>query len=254
MSEFVIMPKEHYQGACDAIREKTGGTDLIVSGDMESSIRGIQSGGIENPKVMTFNYLGGITNIFYNYTFPDGCEEIVIDVENPLRPEFGNAFREIKNIKKIIIRVKNIDPTVTYDLGNTFIGSSDLEEIDLSGLEAEDGVYISSFSYSFCECKSLKKIIGTLNLSRMTNVWAYNGGFVNVSSLEEIRFAKNSIARAYVGIYSHVLSDESIQSIIDGLMDLTDSETITINLSQTVKNKLTEEQIATITAKNWTLA
>ena len=44
MSEFVIMPKEHYEGACDAIREKIGSTDLILSGDMENNIRSIETG------------------------------------------------------------------------------------------------------------------------------------------------------------------------------------------------------------------
>lgn len=44
MSEFVIMPKEHYEGACNAIREKMGNSNLILSGDMENKIRSIETG------------------------------------------------------------------------------------------------------------------------------------------------------------------------------------------------------------------
>ena len=50
------------------------------------------------------------------------------------------------------------------------------------------------------------------------------------------------------------LSDETIQSIIDGLADLTEQTTQTITFYATVGAKLTDEQKATITAKNWTLA
>lgn len=49
MSEYVIMPKADYVAACDAIREKTGKTDLIKSGDMESEILGIESGRSDVP-------------------------------------------------------------------------------------------------------------------------------------------------------------------------------------------------------------
>lgn len=45
MSEYVIMPKEHYVAACNAIRTKTGKTDLIKSVDLENEILGIASGG-----------------------------------------------------------------------------------------------------------------------------------------------------------------------------------------------------------------
>lgn len=49
-------------------------------------------------------------------------------------------------------------------------------------------------------------------------------------------------------------SDETIQSIIDGLADLTGQDTKTITFHATVGEKLTDTQKATITAKNWTLA
>ena len=38
MSEYVIMPKEDYQSACDTIREASGKTDLIKSCDLYNEI------------------------------------------------------------------------------------------------------------------------------------------------------------------------------------------------------------------------
>lgn len=49
MSEYVIMPKADYVAACNAIRAKTEKTDLIKSGDLESEILGIESGGSDVP-------------------------------------------------------------------------------------------------------------------------------------------------------------------------------------------------------------
>lgn len=46
MSEYVIMPKSHWQNACNAVRDGSGTTDLILSGDMATKIRSIAKGGI----------------------------------------------------------------------------------------------------------------------------------------------------------------------------------------------------------------
>ena len=50
------------------------------------------------------------------------------------------------------------------------------------------------------------------------------------------------------------LSDASVQSVIDHLKDLTGQTAQTLTFHAAVAAKLTEEQKATITAKNWTLA
>lgn len=44
MAEFAIMPIEDYRRACDAIREKTGGTEGITSGELEARILSIETG------------------------------------------------------------------------------------------------------------------------------------------------------------------------------------------------------------------
>lgn len=41
MADYAVMPKADYLDACDAIREKTGSTDVIKSGEMGAKIRAI---------------------------------------------------------------------------------------------------------------------------------------------------------------------------------------------------------------------
>ena len=46
LTEYVIMPGEDYQAACDAIRAKSGKTDLIKSGEMATEINSITTKGL----------------------------------------------------------------------------------------------------------------------------------------------------------------------------------------------------------------
>ena len=50
MADYAVMPKADYLDACNAIREKTGGTDVIKSGEMGAKIRAIS--GSEEKKIV----------------------------------------------------------------------------------------------------------------------------------------------------------------------------------------------------------
>lgn len=109
-----------------------------------------------------------------------------------------------------------------------------------------------NFTAVFVNLKSLEIIDGTpLDLRSCGNV---NLAFSQNNSLKEVRFVPSCISKNISFLHSSLLSDESIQSIIDGLADLTGLETQTITFHADVKAKLTEAQITTITSKNWTLA
>lgn len=75
----------------------------------------------------------------------------------------------------------------------------------------------------------------------------------HASQLHYIRFVPLSIPKniSFSGCSS--LSADSIQSIIDGLADLTGTTAQTMTLHTTVGAKLTEAQKENIAAKNWTL-
>lgn len=76
--------------------------------------------------------------------------------------------------------------------------------------------------------------------------------FINCPKLQNVVFEgvfKNSISFEQAPSFS----DTTIQNIIDCLADLTGGTAQTLTLHATVGAKLTDEQKATITAKNWTL-
>ena len=45
MAEFVMVPEADWQDICDSVREKTGGANGLLSGEVAPAVRGIQSGG-----------------------------------------------------------------------------------------------------------------------------------------------------------------------------------------------------------------
>ena len=108
----------------------------------------------------------------------------------------------------------------------------------------------TTFQQAFCYMKNLVTIDGTpLDCSSSTN----NAMFGAVPMLKEIRFFKESIYTSLNISSPTNLSNETIQSVIDGLADLTGKTAQTVTFHKNVGAKLTDEQKATITAKNWTL-
>ena len=110
------------------------------------------------------------------------------------------------------------------------------------------------FDYAFYNNRALETIDGTpLDFSSVVNVNYINGCFTGCGALKEVRFVANSIKVKMSFANSPDLSAETTQSIIDGLADLTGGTAQTLTVHKTVGEKLTDEQKATITAKNWTL-
>ena len=79
-------------------------------------------------------------------------------------------------------------------------------------------------------------------------------GVFNIPKCTFLRFAKQTLKVSIDLSYCYSLDDESVQSIIDGLADLTGETAQTITLHTDIKSKLTDEQTSAITAKNWTIA
>ena len=108
--------------------------------------------------------------------------------------------------------------------------------------------------------KSFKSMFGyCVNLTTIPQLDTSNGTnftdmFVLCHALKNISFVAGCIKKSIWFARSDKLTDESIQSIIDGLADLTGQTAQTITFHTTIKNKLTEEQIASATSKNWNIA
>jgi hypothetical protein len=154
---------------------------------------------------------------------------------------------------------------------NDFFKDSSIEEIDYY----IDCKNCTNMSRMFLNTPNLKRIVG-LNVSNVTGAqqtfdncavevierpldFSKIGGnsakpnWGSAPNLREIRFAEKCL-KYKTTFNSEHLSDDSIQSIIGGLADLTGGTAQDLVLHKDVKAKLTETQLATITSKNWNLA
>lgn len=127
----------------------------------------------------------------------------------------SDAFYGSPRIKKVSISI----PEATL-LSYTFYSCLELEEVNIFDIRKD-----CNTSYCLGSCHKLKK--------------------VNLTGVIGDNFQVHQSAK---------LENESVQNIIDCLADLTGETSKTLSLHADVKAKLTEEQIATITSKNWTLA
>lgn len=75
MSYVAVMPYEDYEAACDAIRIKTGTSDLIKSGEMAGLIEGIEGSGNAETCVVRFPESPYIIRVAYT----DASGKIKID-------------------------------------------------------------------------------------------------------------------------------------------------------------------------------
>lgn len=96
----------------------------------------------------------------------------------------------------------------------------------------------------------MQTIVGELDFSECEPNQQQNP-FNGCTSLIEVRFTPESIKQNLAFTQSSQLSDESIQSILDGLANV--STTRTLSLNSEVYAKLTEEQKQSATDKGWTI-
>lgn len=166
--------------------------------------------------------------------------------------------------------------TQSGNFTNTFYGSSCIEELNFINLPdyyiAADGMLslapdiipdklktvsfspklkLSNATVLFNGRISLEEVIGELDFSGIKDIYEQNSPFTRCTSLVEIRFTKESIKFNLSFKQSSKLSDESIQSILDGLANV--STTQTLDLNSEVYAKLTEEQKQSATDKGWTI-
>ena len=209
----------------------------------------------------------GINLLDYASSFKNMFEGSYIDVEN-LIISFGNKldkpidsnsaltymFTNAYGFKKVKIETNTTFSNPMSLIRLFFLNNADaipydvLEEVDLTGIEH---IVISNASSMFNGRKKLKRILGKLDFSGITV--SSTEVFNQCNVLEEVRFKEGTIIVSLSLFQCLSLSKESIQSIIDGLADLTGQTAQTLTFSNVLKDKVTEEQISQITSKNWTL-
>lgn len=193
-----------------------------------------------------WNYVRSIAGAFQNNTFPTGTN-FVLDIPNLILAanagSFNYTFRGTTGLESITLKCTTRG--IPMNSHGAFSRCSDLKFLDLSEFNTTFGPSTDVF-YG---CTSLEEIRG--EIENTTNNWTL--WFANCKKLREVRFKANSIKGDFTIAQSPLLSAESVQSIVDGLADMTGGTSYKLTLHADVKAKLTEEQLATISAKNWTI-
>lgn len=108
---------------------------------------------------------------------------------------------------------------------------------------------INDYTLFLCRRSGIETINGTLDFSNCTTL---DRPFLYCSALKNITVANGSIHADFDISSTSVLTNESVQSIVDGLADITETAscTVTFNANQLI----TQAQADGISAKGWTLS
>ena len=136
-----------------------------------------------------------------------------------------------------------LDTSDCVDLYYSFCGSK------IKTIQSLDCSKCTSFARTFSTCGELI----SLTLNNLLKTATFENTFDYCQKLETF-LVSGEIGNAINLQWSGLLTVESVQSLINALADLTGQTTQTLTFHADVKAKLTDEQIATITSKNWTLA
>lgn len=203
-------------------------------------------GAIGGDSEILITNLARLDGIFRNAKFEKPIEIILRPVSiygaNINMSNFCDGAANVKTVK-----IEYDSGELTWILSNAFKNCNELTTVDLGEKIKISSSNASAFSYA----GMLEEIKTELDCTSASSV---SSMFVRCYKLREVRFTPKSILLSISFIDSSLLSAESIQSIIDGLADLTGGTAQTLTFHADVKAKLTEEQLTSITSKNWTLA
>lgn len=233
-------------GTIDTYAAKIGEISGGGSGDYE---QGFEDG--KNSVVPIERYLRTAQFISLNIF---AKSDVVLNLDTA--ESFNNlcSIQSAENINTTVEHLTVNCPNLVTTLNNAFYCGGTNVDKTLKRLTFNVNTQnVTTFNNSFSGLQALEVVDGTsidFSANTQKNI---NNSFSRCSSLIEFRVVEKSIKYSFGVSSSPNLSTETTQSIIDGLADLTGSTAQTLTLHSTVGGKLTDEQKATITAKNWAL-
>ena len=244
----VFVEETKLQDIADAIREKNGTEETYKPAEMGDAVRAIESGdNFYNEFWDAYQQEGERTSYdycFYGYSWTEETVKPKYDIcPTSAQSMFQNS--KIVDIKKLFedLGIKVDFSKATY-IANLFQGAKAqfVFPLDCSSLKSFEAVFRNNYDI---------KEVNILNLRSDCSI--SSTAFAQCKALETLNISGSLNSNLYLK-ESLLLSNESIQNIINCMVDLTGGTAKILTVHTDVKAKLTETQIAAITSKNWTLA
>lgn len=171
----------------------------------------------------------------------------IVDCSN--NKNFSNVFCNCYMLEDISLININTDKSLNWS--RAFRIDTSIEYFELKNISFSPRLIGYSYQYMFYNQQYLENINGEIDFSKVNTTTGTNLMFYACNNLKEVRFTKESLKYDLQMAQSKSLSLESLQSIIDGLGNVTTTRTLSLNA--TAYNKLTEEQKQSATDKGWTI-
>ena len=171
----------------------------------------------------------------------NGCTKLTTigKLSIPKVQTFNNLFYNCKALESI----EQFNVSSATNLASLFAQSNNLKSVDFVNSTSQ----VTNFSSLFSGKIMLETVKG-LDLSSATNLTSM---FASCSNLKNVTFAENSIKISFNLGDSPLLTDESIQSLINGLATVETAQDLIIH--KDVDAKLTDKQRTNIRTKKWNI-
>lgn len=233
--------KTQIQNLISTANTTTGKSDTNLTTAITSLISGYGGGGDDYDFWEIYQQGGSRTD--YSFAFNGfGWTDDVFKPKYIIKPIIAQNMLS-NGCKITVINDENFDFSECTNAINLCYLSTQIREanIDISNITNFTG----GFYYS--------NLLHSITLRNINNTCTFANSFYSCGSLVNFNMT-GMIGKSISFANSPLLSNTSIQNIIEGLEDLTEQTAQTLTFHKDIKAKLTEEQISTITSKNWTLA
>ena len=236
MSDILIEAETRLNEMIADIGETTGKQHPTLNDGVQELKKGYGQGGTE--EIETIIYESGVLDSTEG-TVEEKVEQLID------KAEYETFFSHIRFFKcegnTNIVKTPLLDCINLKSLESAFSGCINLEEIYVKNTQNVT-TWTNTFGAPYINT------IETLDFSGANSI---PKGLFGGDYIANVKIVPNTI-KVNIRFGTRSLASESIDSIINGLTVVETTQTLTLHAD--VKAKLTEEQIATITNKNWTLA
>ena len=182
----------------DAIRAKTGGSDMLTLDEMPDEIASIKSGGFD------FTQLSFVNNQTYadQYIFDTSLTTLDLTgivIDKPF--SLSNAFKKLINLQSVVLT--GFDTSNVTNMSSMFSNCASLTSLDLTGFDTSNVTNMSGMFYNCASLTSLSTGAGWTYRSIQNN---YNARFpVAMQDENGTQFASGDVIPEGAHTYTAVL-------------------------------------------------